>query len=116
KGFDVVGVVALHPLEDDQRTVGAAYLAIQNLEHRTKAENGDLVRQKLLNRVLNRILHFADTDGAGPRSKAPKNKLLGKEMGLRATSTAISALVSSRHQKRSEGARNLSPYREKPGQ
>ena len=105
--LDVLGVVVLHPLEHDQRAVGAAYLVLLDIEELAEAELLDLVYQKLADRIPDCHLHFADTGSAGFLGPAGQDHLLSEVVRLSSAASAVKRFVSALAEQRPVDSRNL---------
>ena len=85
-----------------------ADLAVEHLKVAAKPELLDLVDQELLDRLLQAVLHLTDTGSASGKAVSSEDQLLGEEMGLAASSSAVSALVALRRKQRQKATWYLS--------
>lgn len=92
--LDVFGIVALHPLEDDDRSVPSADLGPKHVEEPAKSQFLDLVDQQLPNRLLETVLHLTNARRPCRRAVTAGKKHFGKKMRFATTTPSIRPLVA----------------------
>jgi hypothetical protein len=84
--------MVLQAAEDDQAIIGAADLALRDVEFILHAEGRDLVLYELLNAIRDACLNLTDAGGADVLIDAIFNEVLREEMRLRRATAALGPL------------------------